>query len=239
MISDAVYESALARVDALENDLAGLRAELERTRQQLENTAGYWRLTAGDRDAAIARAEAAEAELVAVRQELESAKETMLVEQENAEDAEAALAAVRAQLAETVAALTDRAEKWEREAEDGHAAALTYKGHDVEAAVTLDRQANRAAARAAELREILALVSVREQPPPRYDLERDEWSGQCPYGDDCTGCDAQGYCEKGRAEAGEQLPEPDYSLWHEAAAESDELKRKLAALSPESPQEPR
>jgi len=29
-----------------------------------------------------------------------------------------------------------------------------------------------------------------------YDFERHQWRGQCPYGDDCSGCDPRGYCTR-------------------------------------------
>lgn len=31
---------------------------------------------------------------------------------------------------------------------------------------------------------------------PYYDREKNVWVPQCPYGDICTGCDAQGYCSR-------------------------------------------
>lgn len=33
---------------------------------------------------------------------------------------------------------------------------------------------------------------------PRYDRACDTWEPQCPHGDICSGCDAAGYCERGR-----------------------------------------
>lgn len=40
------------------------------------------------------------------------------------------------------------------------------------------------------------------KPQPRYDVSRDTWyPHQCPFGDDCSKCDVDGHCEKGRAHA--------------------------------------
>lgn len=57
---------------------------------------------------------------------------------------------------------------------------------------------------------------------PRYDLTTDTWERTdpaarraCPFGDECSGCDASGYCDKGRSLARAVLgvpadrPEPE------------------------------
>lgn len=45
------------------------------------------------------------------------------------------------------------------------------------------------------------------KPQPVYDVSRDTWYPHlCPFGDDCSKCDVDGYCAKGRTSAAEVAP---------------------------------
>lgn len=53
---------------------------------------------------------------------------------------------------------------------------------------------------------------------PKYDTVRDTWHPHlCPFGDECTACDARDYCEKGRQEAATAAAlegdEPGHGYW--------------------------
>ena len=41
---------------------------------------------------------------------------------------------------------------------------------------------------------------VQETPPATYDREAHSWNPRCPHGDDCSGCDALGYCTREEAD---------------------------------------